>query len=420
MNLALGPPSMASDDTSTLITASVSLDGERKKDIWFRASGPHEVSEDAANRAATASLLIPALAMGANLVLQSKISADYLEKLRKTGEVLRKFFDLTTPISITAVEVQDHHAGPARATSRPSLIAFSGGVDSLFTLKQLGLLSGVSGSNRDTYRLLFMNTGQHRSSQVLFHQRLIRATTTARLLGIPFTLIDSNLETFFPAHMGFKKTHTFRNLAVSLLLSDTHASFMYSSTYADGQSVEGVRDDLAAIEDLVMPLMSTDSYAFIRSGGTHRRVDKIQEISSYPIARKYLDVCVSFSTKRNCSRCWKCHRTLANLEALGLLRDFSHAFFLSRWKRHRTRYLNSLRYQDAPLDSELRALLVERNISIPTQGWFHQGLLRVANAMPEWLRRVIRLLPSLPLYLATLIKIRWLGSDPFRLASSSM
>ena len=54
-----------------------------------------------------------------------------------------------------------------------------------------------------------------------------------------------------------------------------------------------------------------------------------------------LDVCVANPDKRlaleklNCSRCWKCTRTLLTLEALGRLDAFEKVFDLPYYRTHR-------------------------------------------------------------------------------------
>jgi hypothetical protein len=70
---------------------------------------------------------------------------------------------------------------------------------------------------------------------------------------------------------------------------------------------------------LTDPLFSTSRCRFVHDGASFTRVEKTAWLAPYDIALKFLRVCQLSHRDRNCSACGKCFRTMATLEALGVL-----------------------------------------------------------------------------------------------------
>lgn len=233
---------------------------------------------------------------------------------------------------------------------------FSAGVDSFAVLHE-HLRDRVSPGFKVTV-LLFNNVGSHGvGGAELFRRRWARVEAVAQELGLPLIDVDSNLDTFFPATLPFQRTHSLRNAAVAHLLRGGIRRLFYASgyTFADSRVAESV--DAAALDPILLPLVSTQGTDLILSGASNTRVEKTLSIAEWPIVQERLDVCVNpyyTGDRINCSACWKCLRTLATLEIAGLVESFGKVFDLQVYRKSRGEFFNALQGATDPLQRELR------------------------------------------------------------------
>ena len=78
-------------------------------------------------------------------------------------------------------------------------------------------------------------------------------------------------------------------------------------------------------DPLMDHLLSTETLDVIHHGSTHLRVEKVEEIADWEVAQRLLWVCEIHKAEKdtwNCSRCEKCVRTMIPLFALGKLEKF--------------------------------------------------------------------------------------------------
>lgn len=85
-------------------------------------------------------------------------------------------------------------------------------------------------------------------------------------------------------------------------------------------------------ESYSVPLFRTEKLELVIDGCQYERCQKIERISGWDIARKYLNVCNI--EVHNCSECDKCLTTMIELEALGRLDDFAGLFDMKKYRRH--------------------------------------------------------------------------------------
>ena len=82
---------------------------------------------------------------------------------------------------------------------------------------------------------------------------------------------------------------------------------------------------------------------FISSGGSIDRLEKVKEISTFPLSYKYLNVCIA--DIKNDGVCFKCIRTLLELDAVGAIDKYGEVFDIDFYKRNRKYYLYRLYYR---------------------------------------------------------------------------
>lgn len=95
--------------------------------------------------------------------------------------------------------------------------------------------------------------------------------------------------------------------------------------------------DAALYDLLILQCASVGNIKFISAGGNINRIEKLRSICSYSLAHKYLNVCVA--DVNNCGTCFKCVRTMLELDAIGKLHLFKEAFDVNGYMSNKPHYL---------------------------------------------------------------------------------
>ncbi len=242
-----------------------------------------------------------------------------------------------------------------------SICGFSGGVDSWFTLQQE--FFGCDRSSLRVHHLLFNNVGANTSSHKDV-EAYERAQAVARMYGLPLWRVDSNMDALLG--MGFQLTHTARNVSTAHLFPAVARRFLYSSADDYTHTRIGRSEDMCYSDPVILPLMSVPSMRLQSSGARFTRGHKTRSILSIPDTRHLLDVCVRHDRQwktTNCGHCFKCVRTLAILEAAGVLQEFGEAFDLDAYRARWKVNLRKLRSSPKPADREVMEVLLEAGLA---------------------------------------------------------
>lgn len=251
--------------------------------------------------------------------------------------IFDRFSDRTQPVKFTVDKF-------AKIEDRVSEIIGTGiscGVDSLTTIYD----NYVTVENPD-FRingLFFVNSGTHGNfenpeSRQRWLDRTALNQKAADELGLPMYLIDSNFHAF---------THKIDEQMIGYLAiySCVLALQKYIKRYitSSNLSYEEIakfykqsRDfDLAEYCESYMPhLISTECFELVIDGCQYTRAEKIERISEWELAKKYLNVCIKpVNHGHNCSDCLKCMWTLVPLEAMGKLDNFKNVFDIDVYNR---------------------------------------------------------------------------------------
>ena len=89
--------------------------------------------------------------------------------------------------------------------------------------------------------------------------------------------------------------------------------------------------DIGLAGAMTFPLLSTPALTVESTSSGMSRIERTLALVGGPYAR-YLDVCIDADPDRttNCSRCWKCMRTMLTLEIAGSLDEFVPGRFRAR------------------------------------------------------------------------------------------
>ena len=311
-----------------------------------------------------AGLFLQAMALGEDVEVEGAVSPDLLRHMNESLVPQAAAFNpRLRKISVNA-------RNPLALSSSGSAVAtgFSAGIDSFATLARHGRDETRPG--RRVSHLFFNNVGSHgtgEKSRLLYRRRLAKVAPCAEALGLPLVTVDSNLHEVLP--IDFIQMHSALNAAVPLLLAGGVGLFFYSSTYPYRDCGIGLdrEFDIARMDPSFVPLFSTEATAFESSGCDLSRVEKTRLVAAIPEAAHSLSVCADADGDGgNCSRCFKCLRTMLTLELLGEAERFRSVFDFSQFERLRTRYVLSLAFARPHSFSAELAELVARKGSGPS------------------------------------------------------
>jgi hypothetical protein len=286
---------------------------------------------------------------------------------------------------------------------------FSAGIDS-FTTLSLYTCDRVPDSLRITC-LTVHNVGafgRGRLEHADFSRACARAETFAGIMGLDNAFIDSNIDDIFrassPPSEVFENSHSFRNAAAAHLLHDSIGCFLYSSAHPFGEIgvahlARSAGKSTAHIDPILLPLLSSERMRLMSGGAALSRGEKTRLVSGNELAAMHLDVCVSPEGrlrhgKTNCSRCWKCERTMATLEAIGALDRFGAVFDIQHYRADREQIMKRLVWRaerGSDIDVEILEMLKASGLRVPRR---LPGYLRKARSAAGRLRRVFPKLAS--------------------------
>jgi hypothetical protein len=291
--------------------------------------------------AALVGLLIPAMARSEDIYLMGKISEKLFYNLSYRAQNLIK--QVIPSLSIVKIYPEDaqHHVqnGEGVATG------FSGGIDSFNTLVDY-YYSDVPEGLRITH-LLYHNVGSHGlGRRKLFKKRFEHLKPLAEKIGFPFIAVDSNLESFYGGKdsLKFQLTYPIRNASNPLVLQNGLRKFLISSDVSYSDVYVGPHGYLSYIDPVLMPLIGTEVLDLIPVGCEFTRIQKTLRISNVYDTYNYLDVCVDDKpgVPWNCSKCFKCLRTMLTMEIAGVLNMYTNSFNISTYLKHRDDYIKKL------------------------------------------------------------------------------
>lgn len=361
-------------------------------ELWFRTPSGNaaDLCHDDQSWAALA-LLWPAMVAGEDLTIEGMMPGSLLHALNTDVQaLLRVFVPQLNRITVRAAE-----APPAPGRIGVAATAYSGGVDSFYTLA----LYGGDSAPKDLRITALTNFNVGRPSQTEAALRLFRAaadrtTEIAARKGLRPIVVDSNLDLVYEAlrprgEIRYLKTHTLRHAAAAAAASGLVSVYHYASTYPY-QSLRLKGSYYGGnLDPILLPLLSSPRLSFRSAGAGVSRIEKFGIISEQEDPRRYLDVCMADKEERarlsvpNCSKCSKCCRAMLTLECYGRLDDFNQVFDVADYRAHRMARLQKLAraaVHGDPSAQDIRAFARQRGLSMPrgetALGWTVRRLSR--------------------------------------------
>ena len=345
---------------------TVQVDHEdRARTLWYEVDAVHGDLISARADAALVALLIPAMIGGCDIHMEGTVSERLFYSVsRQCQALLQTVYPKLHRVNIYAEEVK-----PAERNAKGVATGFSGGIDSFSVLADHHYTPPPPGFQ--ITHLLYNNVGSHaEGGERLFRQRYNRLKPAAERIGLPFIAVNSNVDAFYEG-IRFRKTHTFRNASVGLLLQEGISCFLYASGTDYSLIKTQETYDSAYFDPITLPLLSTEALDALSVGCEYTRVEKTLQVAGLEDAQEFLDVCIRDDNPSNCSTCWKCKRTLLTLEIAGLLDRFDNVFDLDAYRSVREKYLVSVLNSSEPLIQEIVEFANQQNYIFPFKARMH-------------------------------------------------
>lgn len=366
-------------------TVAFAVDGLSLPEVRFEVPSGFEGFISDGYDAAVVALLIPAMLAGARIDVEGAIDAELLWSLNEqAGPLLQLTNPTLRQLRVTAARSLNEPAGTAVLTG------LSGGVDSMHIAMTHLHNSLASGPLRVSH-FVYNDIGRA-ASRELVTLRQSRSRKLAARLGVPLIEVASNQKEFHS--LEFQASHTIHNATVPLLLRAGTRSWLYASGYPLAEVRAAPTHDLASIDPLLLPMLSTSELRLISIGGTMPRVEKTRAIAGWPVAHDFLTVCVR--SVPNCGQCDKCLRTLLTLELLGDIGAFAESFDLAAYREARDAFIAKAMASDQFFHREIRDLARERGLQVSRSKRFlafgrrmlRRSMTRLLEA--PWTNRAVR------------------------------
>jgi hypothetical protein len=282
-----------------------------------------------------AALVIRAMSVGEDIEVRAPLSSRLARGLAEYQQVLALWF----PYRLTPVEIRAP-LEPADAVHGAVVSAFSGGVDSFYTLWSHAGEQEPDERARITHGL-FVHGFDLPLSEAAAAYEVARARFTEGLayLGIELVTVRTNIQSFVPRR-DWGLFFGSALIAAALTLGGGVRRFYVPASHSYGHLIPRGSDPR------IDPLLSTEALEVVHDGAEVTRFQKTAAIGGWSPTFGRLRVCVSYDPATpNCGRCEKCVRTMMTLDLLGVLdrqTSFPSPLGRRRIRAYRYRHRNQL------------------------------------------------------------------------------
>lgn len=391
--MVLHPPVISLRDAKARVS-SVITDENTVSELWFEVDAEHKfLLPTETMDAFVIGCLLPAMKLGKDIMVKGAMSSRLYYNLRHLLiATLREYLPNAQAISINAERLLTSYADRAHGV----LAGFSGGVDSFCNYYDHS--HDRAPPEFHLTHFLYNNVGSHgqcgpERDYAVFDAHAAAIKRFADQEGKPLITVNSNLDAVIG--MDFQLTHTIRNVAVALLLQKAASKFLYPSCSQIRYTEVKPSHDIAGLDPIILPLLSTERMDCIASGGQYTRTEKAVRVANIPTSWTFLDVCVEpYKAKPgtiNCSVCWKCMRTQLTFDVIGKLDHYRDVFDIRSYQLYKNIFIIDVLNSRNNHQEDLAAFMRAHHFPIPPR------VRLVAKLMPRYLaeRLAKRFIPVL-------------------------
>jgi hypothetical protein len=342
-------PTLILQNGKARVSATVELKQrarETASELWFSfpASSLKDLSADC--DPFVVALLLLAMQRQEAIEVRGILSEKLLSGLMAYQDVFHSWY----PDRFFKIEIKPEGARSDLEKGNTEACAFSGGVDSFYTLstlleeRPLRLKQALFMAGFD------MPLGLTRS----FDELAVSYTELARERSFDLVIGSTNVRSFLNT-VDWTNAHGQALAASALFFKKKWSRFYIPSSYTGNTYPKwGTHPQLDG-------LLSVESLQFVHHGACANRVKKLERLIDRPETYDRLRVCwIQDIGLRNCGECEKCVRTMTALEILGAL-DRYQTFSTPERTRHNLRNLQHRTHQSRAFARELLGEALEKN-----------------------------------------------------------
>ncbi|MGA0900474.1 MAG: hypothetical protein ACO3SO_08730 [Luteolibacter sp.] len=329
--MIISKPEITEEQDDVCLSAAIRI--ERKgitlpDRLWFKIPKQHAGNIHAGADAFVVAMLPSAMNVGENILVEGSVSP----KLAFGLDHYQHMQNLWWPELFSRVRISfsGYEARTARREKAVG-VAFSGGVDSSYTLWKHLPENETTPGFAITHALVINGFDKDTDLNLEGSFRKLRQTYEPVLKshGAEFVSLRTNIRSFREA-INMPGTGLEKSYGVALAAAVLALGGFYSRFYIPG-SARLPRDahHPEGTHLLLDSWLSSESVDFIHDGADVTRVEKTLAISAWPAMHQCLRVCIdkpayspSTGVVENCCRCEKCLRTMIVLEAMGEIGKF--------------------------------------------------------------------------------------------------
>lgn len=308
-------PVVAEDSGEVVVSAAIEFETavpEMPECLWFRF--PESQREYVSPRADgfLMAMILLAMQYGEDIHVKGEVSPKLLLGLQEYQRVFNMWF----PHRFKIIQISCENVSLPKAARNGNVIcAFSGGVDSFFTLWN-HLPSNDKNSSSSISHALFVHGFDIKlEDEDIFSKLKSDYSDMFQELGLEFMTGSTNCQSF-GTRWDWGIFHGTALIGIAHVIGLKSARFYVpaSHTYRDLMPW--------GTDPRIDHLLSSESMVVVHDGASFSRTEKTRILSSWPETYDKLRVCIPRDGMNNCSQCEKCVRTMLALDMLGVLDKF--------------------------------------------------------------------------------------------------
>ena len=325
----------------------IDIDGKQQS-VYIQVDKLLKDNVSTLSDAALVTMLLPAMVENHELKVNGTVSEKLVNNITELQKLIVKVIPWCNIINVTFENIELE-----KEIEKELVVAgFSAGVDAFVTLQEY-YLEPIH--NDQLTHVLFNNLIYN---ETIAEDKFNHIKKLTDKIKLPLVKTNTNFHNLYAKKkIGFEQTHPIRNAVIAHLLSAKGIKLLYSSSFPLKDFEIKPWPDIAIVNKILLPLLSTDKTKIVDVGSEYTRVQKTKIISKIDYSYDFLDICIGKkhlkSDYYNCSQCYKCMRALVTFEKLGVLEKYNKLFDMSLYQKNKIKYLkkvyNSTQLNDVDL-----------------------------------------------------------------------
>jgi hypothetical protein len=313
-------PELLKRDDNTIVYSKIEMryPTENYPDfLWYRV--PDRFAQHLSLQ--SDAFLLPGLLAGMYFQEDIEVRGAVSPRLAYNLDEYQYLLHFRMPKVVTQVNVK--YAQLEFPPTKPTAVgtAFSGGVDSFFTIWKHLPQNQPNPDYQITHALFILGFDILNKDKQKFQSLYSRYREALYQLNIELIPLETNLVSLILPRMNY--THFYGPVLIGA--AHVYGNLFKKFFIPSSRDYAQILTWSSSSDPTTDPLLSSEALEIIHHGAAYRRVEKVEAIRDWEIAQAHLRVCPPNDLDinlLNCSRCEKCVRTMIPIYALGKMDKF--------------------------------------------------------------------------------------------------